>query len=140
MARGGGGQRRLKALDTNILARLIVRDDPAQFAIAEHLVRAPFFVAPTVLLETGWLLLSRYGLAPAVVADALRSVIDLPEANVDQPERIFWALERMEAGADFADMMHLALSHRADAFATFDARIAGHAGADPPVAVETLRA
>lgn len=48
-----------------------------------------------------------------------------------------WALTRAHDGADFADMLHLALSSAADSFATFDRGMARHADASV-VAVETF--
>lgn len=45
----------------------------------------------------------------------------------------------MEAGADFADMMHVGAAEGASSFVTFDRKLERRAGPDSPVAIETLR-
>jgi len=55
-------------VDTNVLVRYLVRDDPAQFERARRLIsrevdtREPVLVSLLVLLETEWVLRSRYDL------------------------------------------------------------------------------
>lgn len=52
----------MTALDTNVLVRLIARDDPDQLEQARTLVQAgACFVPDTVLVETAWVLRSSYG-------------------------------------------------------------------------------
>jgi len=54
------------ALDTNILIRLLVRDDPGQTALAEQLLQAAAdageqcFISDPVLCEVEWVLESNY--------------------------------------------------------------------------------
>lgn len=52
----------MKSVDTNVLVRFILGDDPEQSAQAEAIVKEGVFVPITVLLELGWVLGSRYGL------------------------------------------------------------------------------
>jgi predicted nucleic-acid-binding protein len=48
------------ALDTNVVVRLLIRDDPAQADLAAQLVRGnQVLLTTTVLLETEWVLRSR---------------------------------------------------------------------------------
>lgn len=50
----------MRAIDTNILVRLVARDEPEQLRIAAEIVEAGgVLVLPTVLLETEWVLRSR---------------------------------------------------------------------------------
>jgi len=63
-------------------------------------------------------------------------VIDLPTMTVDDPGRLQWALGRYAAGADLADMIHIAASAEL-AWPTFDRRAAAGAGADAPISIET---
>ena len=91
-----------------------------------------------MLVETDWVLRSFYGWSRTQRAAGFRILLDLPNA-VDVPQYAGWAVERMEAGADFADMMHLGGSGGASSFATFDRKLARRAGSDAPVPVETLR-
>lgn len=125
------------ALDTNIIVRLLVRDDPAQTAQAAAVARDNRVLLTTsVLLETEWVLRSRYGVPPASIAEGLRRLIDLDRLTLDHPTIAARALDGFEAGLDFADALHLAASHTATEFATFDralAELAGAVGLAPPV-------
>lgn len=111
------------ALDTNVVVRLLVNDDAAQARRARALVAtgADVFIAPTVLMECEWVLRSAYGFAPAQIGTFLRAVLGLPGMCTDQPDNVAEALAGYEKGMDFADALHLALSHTAECFYTFDA-------------------
>ena len=125
------------ALDTNIVVRLLVRDDPAQSAQAVAVVRgSPVLVTTSVLLETEWVLRSRYRVPRATIVEGLRRLIDLDQLTLDHPTLAARALDWFEAGLDFADALHLASSHMVAEFATFDRALAGDAaklGIVPPV-------
>jgi predicted nucleic-acid-binding protein len=54
----------MRAVDTNVIVRLIVRDDPQQTAAAEHFVEKGAWVSNLALAETVWVLDSVYGLSP----------------------------------------------------------------------------
>jgi predicted nucleic-acid-binding protein len=112
-------------------------DDPAQAERARAIVEEDFQVAATVLVETDWVLRSFYGWSREQRAAAFRILLDMPRA-VSVPKLAAWAVDRMESGADFADMMHVAASEGASSFATFDRKLARRAGSNTPVAVETL--
>jgi len=127
----------IRSLDTNVVARLILNDDAAQVAAAVAVLDQPVLVLPTVLQETAWVLESLRDLSRAVIAAQLRDFLTLPTVVAADTGAVGWAIDRYAEGADFADMLHLALSTTADAFTTFDRRIARHA--DPSVIpVETL--
>jgi predicted nucleic-acid-binding protein len=128
----------VKAFDTNILARYIVGDDPAQARLAVEALAEPGFVSDTVLLETAWLLASRYRIGRSELVAQLRDLLSLPQLSFSDPAAISWAVERFAAGADLADMLHLVGARGTDAFATFDRGVAVAAGAGSPVPVETL--
>jgi predicted nucleic-acid-binding protein len=121
-----------------VLVRALVRDDSGQSETARALLSRPFTVTATVLAETEWVLRSRYGLARATIAAALRDLIDLPDL-MGVPAGLGWAIERFEAGADFADMLHLITAETADSFVTFDRRVVRKAGAATPIPIETIR-
>lgn len=129
----------MRSLDTNILARFIIRDDAAQTSIADAVMRSDALITATVLLETAWLLASRLKMSRAAVADSLAAVVAIANVRVAEEPRVIWAIERMRAGADFADMLHLVQSREADRFTTFDCDLRRDAGADAPIAVETLK-
>ena len=51
----------MRGIDTNVLIRLIVRDDPTQVEKAEAFVASGAWVSQLVLAETVWVLESVYG-------------------------------------------------------------------------------
>ena len=128
------------APDTNVLARAILRDDAEQSATARSLLaEQQVFLSIAVLMELGWVLFRVARLDRGDVAFALRTLASGENVSVEHAERIGWAIDRFEAGADWGDMLLLIAAHEnADAFATIDRRLAREAGPDTPVAVETL--
>ena len=109
------------AIDTNVLVRFLTRDDPAQAARARALIDTDsVFLLQTVILETAWVLRTRYRFDRAAIAGGLRQFLGLPSVTVEGPEAVAQALDLHDQGFDFADALHLASSRRAGAFATFD--------------------
>lgn len=131
-------RRLVRAIDTNVVLRLLMDDDPAQHRIATALLAEPVLLTLTVLVETGWVLLSRYRFSRAEVATLLNDLLDYDSIIVEKRAGIRWALDRFAARGDFADLLHLVAADRAVTFATFDRGVAIAAGSDSPVAVETL--
>ena len=109
------------ALDTNILARFLLNDDPVQFKLARDLLARPsdYTAPPSVLLELVWVLES-YDCTREEVVQALRALMGLPNFKPKSFEAICHTVNWYEAGMDFGDALHLALSAGDDAFATFD--------------------
>ena len=131
MRRGG-----VLAIDTNVLVRFVVDDDPEQATAARTLLEgAEVFVSTTVLLEAEWVLRSSYRLAKPAVLEALKAICGLPGVVVDEPDRVTAAMARAESGMDFADALHLAAAEACDAFVTFDRKLAKFAAGveAPPV-------
>ncbi|MGB3722266.1 MAG: type II toxin-antitoxin system VapC family toxin [Pacificimonas sp.] len=127
-------------VDTNVVVRTIVRDDDRQAQIAEDVLRGAAYLTLTVLIETEWVLRSRYGLPRSQLAAALFELMSFDTILVEREGTAFWALERYRLGADFADMIHIAAGEQAGSFATFDANIARRAGENTPVSVTVLDA
>ncbi len=125
------------ALDTNLLVRVITRDDPAQAARAAQLMKAHrLFLPKTVILEVEWVLRYTYEFDPAAINRALSTLIALENLEVEDGAGVRRAIEWHQAGMDFADALHLASSERAQKFATFDramAKRANRAKATPPI-------
>ena len=123
------------AIDTNVLVRLLVADDPAQTRRARKLAESDrLFVPVTVLLETEWVLRALYRIPDADLRAGFRTLLDTVE--VEERALVERALELAAAGLDFADALHVARAARATAFATFDAKLARRAralGVRPPV-------
>jgi predicted nucleic-acid-binding protein len=125
----------LKAVDTNILVRLIIEDDDEQVSRARAFCAAGVIVSLTVAMETEWVLRSRYKLARESAFQFLRSFVDSANFHFSREAGVRWALDRYRAGADFADMIHLLDAHDADGFATFDEDFATGAGSNAPLPV-----
>jgi predicted nucleic-acid-binding protein len=64
----------MRAIDTNVLVRLIV--DEEQSAAAEHFARDGAWVSTLVLAEAAWVLTRLYNWKPAAVADAIEVLLD----------------------------------------------------------------
>jgi predicted nucleic-acid-binding protein len=117
-------------LDTNVLVRFFVRDDQPQFEKARTLIRGassrgePVLISQLVLLETEWVLRSRYALdKPAIVA-ALSGLLDSVEFAIEDEPSVEQALFLWKnSSAGFADCLigarHLRLGCRSTA--SFDA-------------------
>ncbi len=110
----------MKAVDTNVLARFMLDDDPVQSPLARDLVEAGVFVPLTVLLELGWLLQSRYGLAREHLAASLLDLFDVPGIMLDDDRAVRAAVAAYAEGGDFADHLHLVAAKGVEAFMTFD--------------------
>jgi predicted nucleic-acid-binding protein len=109
------------AIDTNIVVRFLTRDDPVQAARARALIETgSVFVLQTVILETAWVLRTRYRFGRAAIARGLRQLLGLPGVEVEDAGTVAQALDLHDQGFDFADALHLASSRQADGFATFD--------------------
>jgi predicted nucleic-acid-binding protein len=126
----------MKAIDTNIVARYVVGDDPLQSPLAQSTLATSCYVSDTVLLETAWLLGSRYRFPRGILAETLRDLVNLPTVTVSDMPLICWAIDRFAAGADFADMMHLISGRHSDVFVSFEDRLDQLAGPDSPMAIE----
>lgn len=127
------------AADTNVLIRLITRDDEAQYLVAVSLFEdGPIHVSLTVLLETAWVLQHTLRWSRSAVAVSLRGLLQHEMMVVENEDAAEWATDRYEEGADFGDMIHLAANREMSGFATFDRKIAKHAGDNGPIPVVVL--
>lgn len=129
----------MRTIDTNIVARILLDDDPNQTRRAVEVVGSSVTVPISVVLEAQWLLASRYRWERGEIAAALRIFLEVETVHVDDRPLVAWAIGRYANGADLADMVHLILSGKAEAFVTFDRSLARKAGKDAPVRIETLR-
>ena len=118
-------------VDTNVLVRFLVRDDETQFEKARRLIKREVaagrgvFVSHLVLLETEWVLRSRYGLPKNLISEAISGLLDATDVRFEDEPSIEEALFTWkDANADFADCLigarNLRLGCRATA--TFDAK------------------
>lgn len=92
------------AVDTNVLVRAVVRDDPAQGNIAAKLLADAELIAVALpcLCEFVWVLRRVYGFPPSDVAAAIRALLATVNVAMNRPA-VEAGLSALEAGGDFAD-------------------------------------
>ena len=109
------------AVDTNILVRLLTKDDLSQAKRAAKIIESDdIFIPKTVMLETEWVLRHAYGISKEAILSGFQKMIGLPNVRVEDQQSVFQAISLYESGLDFADALHLASSMKADKFVTFD--------------------
>ena len=99
-------------LDTNVLVRFLVRDDETQYERARRLIRreaqagAPACISLPVLLETEWVLRSRYQLSKAEILSAFSDLLSAVDVSFEDAAAIEEALfVWQDSGAQFADCL-----------------------------------
>lgn len=131
----------MPALDTNVLIRYLVEDDPAQSAAARRLIRncvseqQTLFVPITVTLELEWVLRSAFGFGKEATLNALSALFSAAELSFESEQALEVALDLYRNHtADFADCLHLALAAHAGELPlwTFDKGAAKVGGALRP--------
>jgi predicted nucleic-acid-binding protein len=115
-------------LDTNVLVRYVVQDDPRQAAAASHFIESalhedePGWIASIVLCEFVWVLEAAYGYARNAIAPTLERLFEVDCFRLEEPSLAWRALDAYRDGADFADAL-IALGNEhagCDYTATFD--------------------
>ena len=91
-------------VDTNVLVRAVVGDDPAQANIAAKILRDAELIAVSTpcLCEFVWVLRRVYDFQPADVATAIRALLAVANVEVGR-SAVEAGLSVLEAGGDFAD-------------------------------------
>ena len=122
-------------IDTNVLVRYLVRDEPEQTALADRLVDAlhvddPAFVSVVVLVETWWVLRRSYGFSHGECLGVLTGLVGSGQLVLESAEVVRQAMTSTAVGADFADALVAALGRRAGCSetVTFDQGSARRAG------------
>ena len=95
-------------LDTNVVVRYLVQDDPEQSATASAVIdalteREPGFLSLVTVVELHWVLRRAYSLPAPHCRDLLERLLDARELRVERPSIIRAALTNSRQGADFAD-------------------------------------
>jgi len=120
-------------IDTNVLVRLLIEDDAEQTRRAQRLVlRAAergetVVVSLLVLIETEWVLRSRYELEREAVHRSLRSLLETRELEFEDEAAVEEALfNYLEGPSGFGDCLIASHNRRlgCTATATFDAKAA----------------
>ncbi len=133
-------------LDTNVLVRYIVHDDPGQSAAAERLIesrctaQAPGYVSVPVLVELVWVLTSAYDYEKAAVIPVIRQLLRTAEFAVEDRQTVRAALREFESGgANFADYLIAHRNHARGVYANLYVRSAGGPGQSPALVTPSSR-
>ncbi len=126
----------MRAVDTNLLVRLIVRDDPAQVAAAEAFVATGAWVSQLVLAETIWVLDAVHERSAAQLAAAIEMLLEHEHLSVQDADVVAKALEhfRRRPVLGFSDCLVLEIARKAGhlPLGTFDRQLSRLEGAERP--------
>ena len=119
-------------IDTNVLVRLLIADDAVQTRRARRLVETslsrnePVLVSLLVIIETEWVLRSRYELEKAEILAVLQRLLEARELTFeDEPAMVEALFHWKDSPAGFTDCLIAAHNRRigCTATATFDAKV-----------------
>lgn len=105
----------MRAVDTNVLVRLVTRDDAQQVAAAEAFVARGAWVPHLVLVEAMWVLSSVYELAPRDIATAVEMLLNHKDLTVQDSDVVASALARFrkKTSLSFSDCLVLEVARKA---------------------------
>lgn len=122
-------------LDTDVVVRYLVQDDPHQSSLAADLMDGlsddePGYLSLVTLVETYWVLRRAYGVASGDAADLVERLLDARELRADRDDVVRAALPAARDGIDLADAVNGELGRAAGCTetVTFDRRAARGAG------------
>lgn len=124
----------MAAIDTNVLVRLVMEDDPDQAQRARSFLRrnAPVYVSQLCLMEFAWVLGSVYQRPKGAILQALRTFLENADLEPEAPAVLEAALIRWEASeADLPDCLLLegTLAQGKAPLGTFDRKLSRLEGA-----------
>ena len=105
----------MRAVDTNVLVRLLARDDAKQADAAEAFVARGAWVSHPVLAESIWVLDSVYRLEPGQLADAVELLLNHRDLTLQDADVVARALAsfRKRPGLGFSDCLVLEIARQA---------------------------
>ena len=118
----------MRAVDTNVLVRLVTRDDAKQVAAAEAFVAAGAWVSHLVLAEATWVLTSIYDRGPREIITGIEMLLSHQHLTLQDSDAVAAAVEhfRKRPGLGFSDCLVLAVARKAGhlPLGTFDRNLA----------------
>jgi len=104
----------MRAADTNVLVRLITRDNPRQVSAAEEFIEPGAWVSLLALAETVWVLSSVYDRPPADLATAIEMLLNHKSLTIQEPEAVAEAvaLFRARPALGFSDCLMIELARK----------------------------
>jgi len=118
----------MRAVDTNVLVRLVVRDDADQVRVAEEFVASGAWVSHLVLAETMWVLDAVYERTPEQIATAADMLLNHEQISVQDADVVSAAIEsfRKRPSLGFSDCLVLEIARKIGhlPLGTFDRELA----------------
>ncbi len=118
----------MRAVDTNVLIRLVTRDDKRQMLSAENFVESGAWVSHLVLAEASWVLTSVYGRSPGEIAKAVEMLLNHQHLTVQDADVVAAAVKhfRKRPALGFSDCLVLEVARKAGhlPLGTFDRHLA----------------
>ncbi len=105
----------MRAIDTNVLVRLITRDDEKQVVSAEAFVSKGAWVSHLVLAETTWVLSVAYSLGHVEIAIAVEMMLNHAQLTIQDSDVVEAALNhyRQKPALGFSDCLVLEITRKA---------------------------
>jgi predicted nucleic-acid-binding protein len=105
----------MRAVDTNVVVRLLVRDDAQQASAAEKFTASGAWVSHLVLAETTWVLDAVYGRTAAQIATAIEMLLNHKVLTLQDPDVVANALEhyRLRPAVGFSDYLVVEIARKA---------------------------
>jgi predicted nucleic-acid-binding protein len=121
----------MRAIDTNLLVRLLLRDDPEQAAVADAFIAEGAWISHVVLVESVWVLRRRR--VHDWIAGSIEMVLNHESFTLQDPDIVAEALDqyRRRPALGFSDCLILATARKAGhlPLGTFDKALATLDGA-----------
>jgi predicted nucleic-acid-binding protein len=105
----------MRAVDTNVLVRLITRNDPKQAAVAEAFVAKGAWVSLLALAEATWVLSAVYQLRAPQIATAVEMLLAHKDLTLQDSDVVSAALDnfRRKPALGFSDCLLLEAARKA---------------------------
>ena len=124
----------MRAIDTNVLVRLITGDDTRQVAAAERFVEKGAWVSLLALAEAMWVLAKVYEFRGPKIAGVVEMLLNHKDLTLQDAEVVAAALEvfRKQPARGFSDCLLIELARKAGhlPLGTFDRELSKVPGAE----------
>ena len=124
----------MRAIDTNVMVRLVIGDDPEQTHKAEAFIRLGAWVSHLVLAEAVWVLSSAYRLSHSQQVTAIEFLLEIDCLSFQNRETVVAALQlfRQQSSRSFSDCLILEIARKAGhlPLGTFDRKLGAVEGVE----------
>ena len=105
----------MRAVDTNVLVRLVTRDDPKQVVVAEAFIANGAWVSHLALAEATWVLTSVYNRSRDAIATVLEMLLNHQHLTIQDGETVAAAVARfrLHSAVGFSDCLMVEVARKA---------------------------